>query len=83
MTRQERVIKKSIEIIENAWKKCPLNKQTALYLELEAWATNSLGDEESELFLEALRNAPCTQNTQLVIAVHEAVKEIVKKEDDK
>lgn len=81
MTRQERVIKKSIEIIEGAFKKCPLSQHTKLFLELEAWATNELADEPSALFLEALYNAPCTQNTQLVLAVHRAVERINKGEE--
>ena len=67
------LIKRFEKIIDDKVAKCPFDKRTELFEELENWAKSELNDECCDMFLEALYNAQSTQDIQLSIAVEKAI----------
>lgn len=72
-TKRDEVLAKATTVIQNAFDKCPFNARKTLFKELENWANQSMGGEAREIFLEALYNAKCTQDVQLMLVVEKAI----------
>lgn len=71
-------IKQLKKHIDEKFLKCPLMDRKQLFIELKEWG-ESLG-ENGEIFLEALYQAESTQQTQLEIALDDALNKIEGKE---
>ena len=67
------MIKKFEKLIDDKFAKCPFDKRTELFEELEKWAKTELNEECCDMFLTALYNAKETQDIQLSIAVERAI----------
>lgn len=67
------MIKKFEKLIDEKIAKCPFDKRTDMFLELEKWANKELNQECCDIFLTALYNAQSTQDIQITIAFEKAI----------
>lgn len=74
---RQRALKRAVEIIDEHFKKCPITRHKALFVELEAWANSDLTDEARDIFIEALYTAESTNDTRILLAVEKAVSKIL------
>ena len=72
------LIKKFEKLIDEKFAKCPFDKRTELFEELENFAKNELHIKYCEIFLTALYNAQSTQDVQLTIGLEKAIERIIK-----
>lgn len=77
---RERIVEEMQEKLNARFKACPFKLQEKLFDALVLWANEGLGDEERDMFLDALFNAKETQAIVMLKAVDEAVKQIMEEE---
>ena len=66
------------KILKDKLSKIPFSQRVEAFKRLEEWAYNELGEEEREIFLEALYDEDVSYDIQISIAVDKAVDDIVK-----
>lgn len=71
-------IKQCEKIINEKFIKCPYADREKLFLNLERWANDELGETQKEIFLHALYNAKETQESKIVLALRKALENIIK-----
>ena len=69
-------IKQCEKIINEKFIKCSYADREKLFLSLEKWANDELGETQRKIFLTALYNAKETQETQLSLALTRALKNL-------
>ena len=67
------------KLINEKFEKCPFDKRTEMFEELEKWAYKELNEECCEIFIKALHNAQITQDIQISIGLEKALKKIMAK----
>ena len=72
------VVKQCEKIINEKFINCPFNLREELFINLEKWANEELGETQKDIFLKALYNAKETQETQLLININKAINNIKK-----
>lgn len=69
-------IKQLQSVITSKFEKVNFDDRRKLFEDLEKWARETMGEQQLDLFLEALYSAPITQDIQITIALEKALERI-------